>query len=142
MPRGFVGYGGARKARHVHPNLWHFVGRFETDGDAAAVNPKGIGVRKIAFLGTGQYRVELCKSFAEILFADAWVAQATSGSAAAIVLPGSLTPGDMDTPASFIVETHSALGTEANLNGPVVMFEVWASDTPTPAGHTQMTDET
>jgi hypothetical protein len=135
-----LGGGGFRRALHRGQKLHHYVGQFETDGDAAAVNGKGFGF-SVAFLGTGQYRITLDRAFAELLYVGVALGQPSSGAGAVIAIPSTFTPGDMDTPASFVVETHSALGTEANLNGPVVMFEVWASDIATP--HTvEMTDAT
>jgi hypothetical protein len=40
------------------------------------------------------------------------------------VIQSTIEPGDIDTRCSFQLETHSVAGTEANLTGPDVSFEL------------------
>ncbi len=129
----FLGGGGARQLKTRGQRAFRYSGCFETDGAAAPINSKGWGVRSIARNATGKYKVTLDRAFAEILFVKASLAQASSAAASVIVVQSTIDPGDITTPASFEVETHSTLGTEADLNGPLVMWELEASDVATDA---------
>jgi len=106
------------------------VGQFETNGDAASVNNKGAGYT-IHHHGTGLYLVTLDKRYREI-YPRAGIMQASNGNDAAFVVPSSIDPGDALTGASFDICTQSADGTAADLDGPLVWFEVYGSDLPSP----------
>jgi hypothetical protein len=104
-----------------------YAGRFQTNGAAPATNSKGWGVVSIVRNATGKYKITLDRAFAEILYINARLAQVTSLTQDVIIIDSTIDPGDFDTPASFEVETHSAIGTEANLTGPIVMWELVGS---------------
>lgn len=126
-----LGGGGARQLKTRNQRAFRYCGRFETDGAAAPINSKGWGVASIARNATGKYKITLDRAFAEILYINAKIAQATSSTQDVIVILSTIDPGDITTPASFEVETHSAIGTEADLNGPLVLWELEASDVAT-----------
>lgn len=111
-------------------NLEHVVGQFETDGDAVPINCKGGGYT-IHHYGTGLYTVTLDKRYREIM-PRAGIMQASNGNDAAFVVPSSISAGTATAGASFDICTQSADGTAADLDGPLVWFEVWASPLPSP----------
>ena len=109
------------------PKLVKFFGRFETDGanNPPATSIKGRGIVSVVKeAGAGLYTITLDRSLAEILHISPQLWAATSGTQEVRLIQGTVDPGDFDTRATFQLETHSVAGTEANLDGPLVSFEL------------------
>jgi len=104
------------------PNGRVMSGSFETDGDDTdPINLAGYGFTVAAIASTtGQYRVTFTnQQFSEYIYADACISpQATSETQRAIIIAEDPANGTID------IETQSAAGTEANLDGPRVRFFV------------------
>lgn len=121
---GELSAGRHRDRNWATPKTGEVNGRFETDGAGAPINVKGRGFTVTKPAGTGQYLVTLDQAIGEYLELRCSLLDATSGTTNARILSSSLDPGDLRTKASFIIETHSVDGTEADLNGPIVTFGV------------------
>lgn len=106
------------------PNARVLVGSFETDGDGVdPINLAGCPFTVTAVAATtGRYLVQFTNmQFSEIVYQDAGIApQATSESQRAIIVSSDAELGQIT------IETQSAAGTEADLNGPRVQFMVVA----------------
>lgn len=74
--------------------------------------------------GVGTYAVTFATSFVEVLgiSVDPW--GATGSTVRAVPIAASVTPGALNTPASFNIETQSAAGTKADLTGAVISVDV------------------
>jgi hypothetical protein len=107
------------------------VGQFAVNGDAAPINCKGAGY-SIHHYGVGLYTITLDKRYSEIL-PRAGISQFSAGNDTAFVVPASITPGTATVGASFDIVTQSSDGTAADLAaGPLVWFEVWGTEKPSP----------
>jgi hypothetical protein len=109
---------------HGIPNARELYGSFETDGaDTDPINPAGCPFTVTVVAATvGLYLVTFTNmQFSEIVWADAGISpQATSETQRAIVTAWDAAAG------TITIETQSAAGTEADLDGPRVQFHVVA----------------
>lgn len=111
-------------------NLERVVGQFETDGDAVPVNCRGAGYT-VHHNGTGLYTVTLDKRYRYIM-PRAGLSQASNGNDCAFVVPSSISAGSATANASFDICTQSSAGTAADIDGPLVWFDVECSPLPSP----------
>jgi hypothetical protein len=82
----------------------------------------GVVVTKVAAT-TGRYLVTLAKGYRALVGYTVEIQGATSAAINAKGIDGH-DPGDFDTGATFLIETESALGTEADLSAGTVWFEL------------------
>lgn len=96
------------------------AGSFETDGnDANPINLLGEGfTATVVASTTGRYLVTFNRKFASYSCVGAWVTGGTSDANYALVIAQDANAG------TITIETQSAPGTEANLDGPRVSFFV------------------
>jgi hypothetical protein len=115
-----------REVGNSNMEVERVTGRFTTTTSGAilagTVIGKGFTVSKVSG-ETGRYLVTCGKGYKTLLHVTTSLMVGTSDAHSVRALVTGADPGDVRTGASFLLETHTTDGTEANISGFVVSFE-------------------